>query len=135
MEKTIRITNSVEQLKVLAQKVEELGEEWQLGMALVTNINLVLEEAVSNIIFYAFDDKKRHNIDITITMDNKKLTIQIVDGGKPFDPTKKTPPDTTLSAEEREIGGLGIFLMGKIMDKLDYQRKDEKNILTLRKTI
>ena len=135
MEKTIRITNDVEQLKVLAQKVEELGDEWQLGIALVTNINLVLEEAVSNIIFYAFDDKKQHHIDITITMNNKKLTIQVVDGGKPFDPTKKTPPDTTLPAEEREIGGLGIFLMGKIMDELDYQRKDEKNILTLRKTI
>lgn len=135
MKKTIQITNEVNQLKVLAQKIEEIGGEWQLDMALVTNINLVLEEAVSNIIFYAFEDKQQHTIDISIGIDDQELNITVVDEGKPFDPTKMAPPDTSLPAEDREIGGLGIFLMGKIMDKLDYCRREEKNILTLKKAL
>ncbi len=130
-----RIRNDVNELPVLAQKLEELGEQWQLSVALVTNLNLVLEEAISNIIFYAFDDKEEHLIDMDFVFEDKQMTITITDEGKPFDPTKKEAPDITLSAEEREIGGLGIFLMGKIMDSLQYKRENEKNILILKKEI
>lgn len=131
----LRIKNDVDELPVLAQKLEELGEKWQLSMALVTNLNLVLEEAISNIIFYAFEDKKEHPIDMNFVLVDKQMTITITDDGKPFDPTQKEAPNITLSAEEREVGGLGIFLMGKIMDSLKYKRENEKNILILKKEI
>lgn len=131
----IHIKNNVDELPTLAQQLESLGEKWHLSMALVTNLNLVLEEAISNIIFYAHEDKKEHQIDIDFVLEKKQLKITITDDGKPFDPTSKEDPDITLSAEEREIGGLGIFLMGKIMDSLQYKRENEKNILILKKEI
>jgi len=134
-EETIHIKNKVDQLSVLAEKLEQLGEKWELPLPLVTNLNLVLEEAVSNIIFYAYDDEKQHQIDILINIDNDVLTIMIIDDGKPFDPTQSKTPDINLPAEEREIGGLGIFLMGKIMDTLKYKREEQKNILTLKKSL
>lgn len=134
-EETIHIKNKVDQLSLLAEKLEQLGEKWELPLPLVTNLNLVLEEAVSNIIFYAYDDDKQHQIDISIKMNKNALTITITDDGKPFDPTQSKTPNIDLPAEEREIGGLGIFLMGKIMDKLNYKRKEQKNILTLKKSL
>lgn len=135
MEEKITITNDVNQLTSLAEKVNLLGSKNKLSQSLVTNMNLALEEAISNIIFYAFDDDKTHEIEIFININKHKLSIQIIDDGKPFDPRKSKEPDIHLPAEEREIGGLGIFLIGKIMDKLDYKREKEKNILTLEKSI
>jgi serine/threonine-protein kinase RsbW len=135
MQKHINIKNNIEQLPLLAEEVEKLGEEWKLDMPMVTNLNLVLEEAISNIVFYAYNDKKEHNIDIAAEKNNNEILITITDDGKPFDPTKKETPDVSLSAEDRQIGGLGIFLIRKIMDSVQYKRENEKNILTLTKLI
>ncbi len=135
MEKKITMKNDVDQVHYLAAEVEKTGEEWELSPALITNLNLVLEEAVSNIIFYAFEDNKEHDINIILTLNNKEICVIIMDEGKPFDPTKSKVPEIDLPAEEREVGGLGIFLMGKIMDSMKYERKENQNILTLKKTI
>ena len=133
MEETIIISNHVDELSVLAAKIEELSEKWELPIPLTMNINLVLEEAVSNVIFYAFPDKQEHDISISLELKNDELTIVIEDGGIPFDPTSMKEPDISLPADERPIGGLGIFLISKIMDHVYYQRINEKNILTLKK--
>jgi anti-sigma regulatory factor (Ser/Thr protein kinase) len=113
MEKTEKITisNRVDELPILAGKIEELAEKWELPMALTMNLNLVLEEAVSNVIFYAFNNNEVHEIFIKLSLDNNVLTIEISDDGIPFDPTLRKQPDITLPAEERPIGGLGIFLI------------------------
>lgn len=66
---------------------------------------------------------------------NAYTATSLLDGGKPFDPTKKTDPNVTLSAEERQIGGLGIFMTKKMMDDVNYEYIDGKNILTLKKGI
>jgi serine/threonine-protein kinase RsbW len=131
----IVITNNVEELPVMAAKVEELAEKWELPVPLTMNLNLVLEEAVSNVIFYGFNDKEKHEIDITFTLDDKILSIEIKDDGIPFDPTLRKQPDIDLPAEERPIGGLGIFLISKIMDTVNYKRVNNQNILTLLKNI
>jgi serine/threonine-protein kinase RsbW len=135
MKEKISITNRIDQLPLLAIKVEQLGEKWEWPLPLVININLVLEEAVSNIIFYAFSDENVHEIDIEMAQNKNNLVITIADDGKPFDPSQTKQPDITLPAEEREIGGLGIFLIGKIMDEIKYKRDNNKNLLTLTKTI
>ena len=119
----------------MAGKIDDLAEEWELPQALAMNINLVIEEAVSNIIFYAFNDKDKHEIRITISLENSRLTIKITDDGIPFNPLKQQQPDITLSAEERPIGGLGIFLISQIMDNMHYSRQKNQNILTLNKSI
>lgn len=135
MEERITIANKIEELPVLTQKIEEIGDKWELPIPIVMNINLVLEEAVTNIIFYAYTDKIQHEIAIDINLNNKQLILQISDNGRPFDPTKKEKPDTSLSVEERQIGGLGIFLIQQIMDQVLYKRDDNKNILILKKSI
>jgi serine/threonine-protein kinase RsbW len=131
----IVITNKVDELPILAGKIEELAEKWNLPMALTMNLNLVLEEAVSNVIFYAFKDQEKHEINISLSLDGNTLTIEIIDDGIPFDPTLRQKPDIALPAEERPIGGLGIFLISKIMDSVNYKRFNNQNVLTLIKNI
>jgi serine/threonine-protein kinase RsbW len=129
------IENQITELTSLAGKVDELAEEWEISQALAMKINLAIEEAVSNIIFYGFADERKHEIEISITLDNNWLTINITDDGVPFNPLEQQQPDVTLPAEERPVGGLGIFLISQIMDEMHYTRKGNLNILTLNKTI
>jgi serine/threonine-protein kinase RsbW len=133
--KNIVIENQVSELSRLADEIEKLAIKWELPQALIMNINLVIEEAVTNIIFYAFSDGNKHNININILLNGKSLTIKITDNGIPFDPLSQNEPNINLPAEERKIGGLGIFLMSQIMDKMHYTRKKNQNILTLTKSI
>ena len=129
------IENQIKELSSLAEKIEKIAEEWNLSPALAMNLNLVIEEALSNIIFYAFNDKNKHEIKISVSIDNKTLTIKITDDGIPFNPLKHEQPDITLPAEERPVGGLGIFLMSQIMDEMHYTRNNNENMLTLKKSI
>lgn len=127
------ITNRIEELGVLSEKIEKLAQVWDLSESMAINLNLVLEEAVSNIIFYAFESPDNQNISISIRFEPNLLSIRIADGGKPFDPTIHEEPDILLPAEDRPVGGLGIFLITKIMDSVNYTRQNDQNILTLNK--
>ena len=129
------IKNQIGELSSLAEKIDELAEEWELSPALAMNINLVIEEAVSNIIFYAFTNNGKHEIGISVSLNNSQLTIKITDNGIPFNPLSQQQPDITLPAEERPVGGLGIFLISQIMDNMHYIRQKNQNILTLIKSI
>jgi serine/threonine-protein kinase RsbW len=129
------IENQVEELSSLAEKIEKIAEEWEISPALAMNMNLVIEEALSNIIFYAFTDKNKHEIKVSVSVDKNILTIKITDDGIPFNPLEHEKPDINLPAEERPVGGLGIFLMAQIMDEMEYNRKKNENILTLKKSI
>lgn len=129
------IGNQLGELTVLAEKIEDMASEWNIPESVAMNINLAVEEAVSNIIFYAFADKNKHEIRISISFVKNRLTISISDDGIPFNPLEKEQPDVTLSADERPIGGLGIFLILNIMDEASYERKENQNILTLQKII
>ena len=129
------IENQIGELTSLAEKIEKIAEEWEISPALAMNMNLVIEEALSNIIFYAFTDKNKHEIKVSVSVDNDILTIKITDDGIPFNPLEQKQPDINLPAEERPVGGLGIFLMSQIMDEMQCCRKGNENILTLKKNI
>jgi len=133
--KSFVIENQIGELSSLSGKIDDLAEEWKLSQALAMNINLVIEEAVSNIIFYAFKDKGKHEIGISVSLNNSQLTIKVTDDGTPFNPLAQEQPDITLPAEERPVGGLGIFLISQIMDNMHYSRQKNRNILTLNKSI
>jgi anti-sigma regulatory factor (Ser/Thr protein kinase) len=94
-----------------------------------------MEEALTNIILYGFDDKNIHAIEICFKKTGDELTISIIDDGHEYDPTLKADPDITLSVEDRPVGGLGILLIKKIMNKVEYHRKENKNYLILTKNI
>lgn len=135
IEKVLRVNNQIDELTRVEVFLEELGEEWELSMPLVFSLNLVLEEALTNINDYGFDDESKHTIEIYFKKIGDELSISIIDDGHEYDPTLKTDPDITLSAGDRPIGGLGIFLIKKIMDKVEYQRKENRNYLILTKNI
>lgn len=135
MKKSLVIRNEINELNRVSCFVEEIGEEYQLAPDLVFSLNLVLEEAVSNIILYAYPKQVDKDIIIQTLYDKQSLIFTITDSGQPFDPTQVADADITLSSEERPIGGLGIFIIRQIMNEVEYQRVDGKNVFTLKKYI
>ena len=135
MEKTLILKNDIAEISRLAEFVENLGEEFMLTPDLVFNLNLVLEEAVSNVILYAYPTDEKHDIFLSVKKTEDKLIFILTDSGKEFDPTQMPDADISLSAEERPIGGLGIYLIRQIMNTVEYQRINGKNILTLSKNL
>ena len=125
----------IAELERVAVFVEEVSQLLSLDSETTMNLNLALEEVVSNVILYAYPQKMGENIIIKASSDDNILVFTITDKGDEFDPTKVEDADITLAAEDREIGGLGIFIVKNIMNEVTYQRLDGKNILTLKKNI
>ena len=101
---------------------------------LLTKFNLVVEEVFVNIVSYAYDDTNTNNtVTISINDSDDKTIITFIDSGKHFNPLIKDDPDLSLDVDERPIGGLGIYLVKKMMDNVEYEYKDNKNILTIEK--
>lgn len=134
-DKTLTIDNQINELTRVAVFLEELGEEWGLPVSQVYAVNLAMEEALTNIILYGYDDESSHIIKINIHKTGFELSIIIIDDGHEYDPTLNEAPDISLSIGERPVGGLGIFLIKKMMDCVEYQRKENKNYLMLTKNI
>ena len=135
MKKKLTLKNQVNELERVNQFIEEIGEELNLDMELQMNLNLVMEEMVSNIIFYAYPEGKVADIELTAECNGKKLTFVLSDQGKEFDPTAKEDADTDINPMDREIGGLGIFIVKNIMNQVTYQRLEGRNLLTMTKDI
>jgi sigma-B regulation protein RsbU (phosphoserine phosphatase) len=135
MQHSITLTNDIQQVPQLADFVDMVCEEVGMDMAIAIQMNLAMEEAVVNVMDYAYPAGTVGDVTIEAESDDNQLQFTIIDSGTPFDPTAKEEVDTTLSAEERPIGGLGIHLVRQLMDSINYERIDEKNILTLRKKI
>ena len=131
----IVMRNDIQQIPTLAEWVDGLGIPDSLNMP----INLALEEIVSNVMLYAYPDRTDGKVFVeyneTEDEKGKRLIFTVSDTGIAFDPTKKADADITLSAEEREIGGLGIHLVRRLMDEIRYERVDGKNILILIKRL
>lgn len=134
-EKEIIISNQLDQITVLAEALESLSEEWNIPMNVTLNLNLVLEELVSNIIFYGYEDTNKHEISIYLSFNNETMKVRLEDDGKEFNPLLYAEADINLSAEDRNIGGLGIFFVRKMMDDIRYERRNNRNILTMEKSI
>ena len=134
----IIMRNDIQQIPTLAEWIDSLGIPSELNMP----VNLALEEAVSNVMLYAYPDVKNGQVlvefvrsCIDINKPQEQIVFIISDGGTPFDPTQQPPADISLSLEDRAIGGLGIHLVLQLMDEVHYERVDEKNVLTLIKRI
>ena len=135
MEKSIILANDISEISKLNQFVEEIWEEFSLSPAIVFNLTLVLEEAVVNVINYAYPKEEHESIYLSARLHEGSIVLVLTDTGVEFDPTLAPEADITLSAEERPIGGLGIFLIRQIMNEVKYERIDGKNILTLEKKL
>ena len=116
--------------------VEQMLECFECPMKTQTALCIAIEEVFVNVAHYAYGDGEGSvTLGIGFDKDNRTLTFRMTDSGVPFDPLKKPDPDITLSAEEREIGGLGIFITKKTMDSLSYAYENGENILTMIKNL
>lgn len=132
MGKEITLEANVESIASVTVFVEEYLEPYGGSIKAVTQISVALDELVSNIVNYS--GSKDYTVRIEVS-DSKVTTLTFIDSGVPYNPLEKDDPDVTLSAEERKIGGLGIFLVKKTMDNVCYSREDGKNVLTIEKQL
>lgn len=135
MEYTLTLHNDVQEVPLLARFIDTISEENAMDMEMSKNINLAVEEAVVNVMNYAYPEGTVGEVKIDASVTDGLLTLLISDSGTPFDPTVKKDPDINLPAEKRAIGGLGILLVRQIMDTVTYRYTDGKNILTLVKKL
>jgi sigma-B regulation protein RsbU (phosphoserine phosphatase) len=133
--RSLVMTNKIEEIERMTSFIEEICQENNLSVEDTFNIHLAVEEAVTNVIMYAYPQGEEHEFQLDVHVLENRLIFKIIDSGKEFDPTLQPDADVTLSLEERPIGGLGIFLIRQIMQTVDYRRVDGKNILTMVKMI
>ena len=127
--------NDIRETPKIADFIDDIVGETGIDMALACSLNLALEEAVVNVMNYAYPQGKVGNITLESYAFDGSLKFVITDNGIPFDPTRVKDPDVTSGIEERQVGGLGIFLVNRIMDKVEYKRMNNTNILTLSKKL
>ena len=131
----LTLRNDIGQIDRLTEFIEMIAQKINLDPELAMSINLALEEAVTNVISYAYPEGTEGEIKVDAIVRKDSLRFTISDFGQEFDPTATPEVDTSLALEDRPIGGLGIHLVRKIMDRVSYKRQDDMNILTLTKTI
>ena len=132
---TFVIKNDLHEVTRFSSFIKSALGKLDIEQAQARQLRLAVEEAVVNVIDYAYPAGIKGDITISMMSDGRVLHFQIVDKGVPFDPTEKEKADTTLSAEDRQIGGLGILLVRELMDSINYEREDGKNVLTLIKKV
>lgn len=133
METTFYLKNDIAEIDRLTQAVQKFGKENHLSRDNIHEATLALEEIVSNIVFYAFNQiNSDHKIKIRMEIRDRLLLLEVEDDGKPFNPVENPVPDIDKPLEEREIGGLGIYIARKLVDELEYQRENDKNLLTMK---
>jgi anti-sigma regulatory factor (Ser/Thr protein kinase) len=129
------IANDVSELEKVVSAVETLAEEWEIPPKVAMHLNLVLEEVVTNVMFYAYTDEHHHDIHIEFSRgDDNTLSVVVSDDGRGYNPLER-PDDPGLDKplEERKIGGLGIHFMKTFMDRVEYVRRDDRNVMTFTK--
>lgn len=131
----IKLKNQVGELEHVLQFIEEIGDELGLDMELVMNLKLVMEEMVSNAIFYAYPEGTDGSIELLADGDEKTLLFYLSDHGHEFDPTLIDDPDLDVNPAERRIGGMGIYIVKNIMDSVTYQRLEGRNLIKMAKKI
>ena len=131
----ITIPNKREELLRFTAFIKDFLGNLEIDKKISSSIRLALEEAVVNVIDYAYPEGKEGDILIQADSNNKEIRIKLIDSGIPFDPTTVLEADTTLDAENRPIGGLGILLARKLTDTISYSRRSGQNVLTLTKSI
>ncbi len=134
-QRSITLPNDVQEIPRLADFVDTVCEAIGFDMGVTMQLNLALEEAVVNVMNYAYPAGTKGSVNIEAKATDECVKFIISDKGAPFDPTAKEEVDTTLTAEERGIGGLGIHLIRQIMDSINYERIDGSNVLTLQKKL
>lgn len=127
----LELENKIEEISRLSVELESFVEKEGLPLKTGLNLNLVLEELITNTILYGYENDKEHLIKVSIERDGDTLKVSLEDDGVAFNPLEKEPPKMSSELDDLTPGGLGIHLVKNLTDKLEYQRKDGKNILKM----
>ena len=134
--KELTIEAKIENIEAVTDFVNEQLEAFDCPMKAQMQIDIAIDELFGNIAHYAYNPEiGKATVRVEVTEDPLAVVITFIDNGVPYDPLAKADPDTTLSTEEREIGGLGIYMVKKSMDEIAYEYKDGQNILAIKKNL
>jgi anti-sigma regulatory factor (Ser/Thr protein kinase) len=131
----IILQNRPEQKRKLLAALEGFVQAHQLPPVVRRAADLALEEHVTNVMDYAYDDRREHEIRIRLEVNGARLVIEVEDDGRAFDPTQAPEVDTSLPLDQRPIGGLGIHFIRHCMDEVRYQRQANRNVLRMIKRL
>jgi len=130
--KELKLKASIDNIAPVTDWVNEILEQSDCPVKIQLQIDVAIDEIVTNIASYAYGaEGGDFSVQAEIRNEPRQLELRFIDSGIPFDPLQKADPDTSLSAEERQIGGLGIYLVKKTMDEVSYVYNDCHNILTV----
>ncbi len=132
---TIVLPNQLTELEHVAREVEAFGEAHGIAAELIFKVTVALDEILTNVISYAYPQGGEHVITVRLAVQAAELVIEVEDDGRPFNPLTVAPPDLEQLPEQRPIGGLGVHLVRKMMDRLEYRREQNKNFLVMIKAL
>ncbi len=127
----LKVRNDIQEIDRICNDIKEFCSSNNIDEKKCFDILLIVDELATNIIRYAFNDEQEHIFDILLEKNNQTIHIQLTDDGIPFDPLKKSDPDTDASLEDRNIGGLGIFFAKQLSKLITYARIENKNQLDI----
>lgn len=134
--KELTIAATVENIETVTDFINEQLEVLDCPMKAQMQIDIAIDELFGNIAHYAYNPEiGQATVRVEVIEEPLSVVITFIDNGVPYDPLAKADPDTTLSAEERDIGGLGIYMVKKSMDDITYEYKDGHNILKIKKNL
>lgn len=131
----VELTNDLSEIVRLAEIVEAFIERNRLPESFKFNLNLCLDELVTNIISYGYPDENAHVIWVRLSVTDELLRLEVEDDGKEFNPLDKADPDINAELDDRPIGGLGIYFIRTLMDEVEYHRRDAHNHLIMVKSL
>jgi len=130
----VRIENDLSEIAKVDETLDDFAEQFGVPPAIAATFHIIFDDLLNNVISYGYNDEQRHFIDISLELTANSLIVSIADVGVPFNPLAETAPDTTLSIEDRQLGGLGVHIVVNMVDDVSYQRTADKNVLTLTKS-
>jgi len=128
---TLHVRTENEAIRPAAEQAESWLAERLAPSDASYLVSLAIEELVTNCIKYGYDDSHGHTVDIVLSLDDRTLTMEVIDDGRAFNPLNVPPPDMSLAMEGRPIGGLGLHLVRQLADQMTYERRNNTNRLVL----
>jgi anti-sigma regulatory factor (Ser/Thr protein kinase) len=132
---TIQIANVIGDLSRVCAFVEQFGRDRGVPDGAINDLNLCLDEILSNTISYGYEGRPARIISVRLSLEGAYLKAEIKDDAKPFDPRRSKPPQLSRDLDRRKIGGLGLHFVNALMDVVDYRRSDGYNQTTLKKIV
>jgi len=135
----LTLRNDLSELERASTTLDDFGRRHAIPAAALFDVHLALDEIVTNIITYGYEDDAEHEIVVHLSVSPasapRRVEVEVEDDGRPFNPLDAAPPDVEASVADRAVGGLGIYLVRRVMDDLEYRRQQGKNVLVMRKTL